>query len=217
MVAVLAFLLLYSCTFVQADDIRSDDIRLIMRPPTRNIVDFQKRINPDSNKKIAVKQARKIVEGRVHEFNVGEDLVHVDSKCLLDASKRFRVPVSVILTILDVEGGEIGSREGNRNGTWDLGPMQVNTCHLPEVAGFGITKRDLENNGCLNIQVGTWLLRNHLNATGGNVLESVGRYHSRNQPYKSRYQAKAAKAYKTIKENPGQHISRILNKANGRI
>ena len=122
--------------------------------------------------------------------------------------------VSIILTILDVEGGEVGVRASNKNGTWDLGPMQVNTCHMEELAPFGISKFDLQTNGCLNVQAGTWLLRQLLNRNNGKMLEAIGKYQSSNQPYKSRYQRKAINAYKQLKNNPMKHIERILDKSN---
>lgn len=142
-----------------------------------------------------------------------QGLSEVDAECVMDASRRFKIPVAIILTILDVEGGEVGVRASNKNGTWDLGPMQVNTCHMEELKPFGISKYDLQTNGCLNVQAGTWLLRQLLNRHG-KMLEAIGRYHSGNQPHKSNYQRKAIKAYRQLKSNPMKHIDRILDKSN---
>lgn len=140
----------------------------------------------------------------------------LNPKCIIDASDRFNIPVSMILTILDVEGGEVGESSRNTNRTHDFGPMQINSCHLKRLEKFGITKTDLIANGCLNVQVGAFLLKEHLIATGGKRLEAMGRYHSQNEPYKSRYKQKAQSAYRELKSNPGKHIDRVLKKANRR-
>lgn len=181
----------------------ADGERLIMRPPDDQVRGTRVRF-----------PARK--RNRIREEDPAK-LVRVEPECIMDASKRFGVHVAVILTILDVEGGEIGGSADNRNGSWDMGPMQVNTCHMDRIGALGITRREIQNNGCLNVQVGTWLLRGHLNETSGDVLESVGRYHSRNEPYKARYQAKARAVYAAIRKDPAKHVGRILKKANGDI
>ena len=156
---------------------------------------------------------QKIVEGRECRWKT-VNITPVRPKCIIDASRRFKVPAAVILTILDVEGGEVGISAKNKNKTWDLGPMQINTCHMEKLSRYGITREDLETNGCLNVQVGTWLLKNHLNDTHGHVLEAIGRYHSNREPYKNRYQQKAVKAYRVLKSNPAKHIDRVLAKTN---
>lgn len=151
--------------------------------------------------------------GREYRKSVS-GLSPVRAKCIVDAANRFGVPVSMILTVLDVEGGEVGVAAGNRNKTWDLGPMQINTCHLPELSPYGITSDDLIRNGCLNIQVGAYLLKGHLVNTRGKRLEAVARYHSLREPHKGRYRKKAERAYMSLKKNPGRHIDRVLAKAN---
>lgn len=165
----------------------------------------------DNEGKILASQSFEFGRKYVRYYN---DLSMVDAECIIDASKRFNVPVSIILSILDVEGGEVGERADNKNGTWDIGPMQVNTCHMEELSPFGITKYDLQTNGCLNVQAGTWLLRQLLNRNNGKMLEAVGKYHSSNQPFKGRYQRKIINAYKQLKANPMSHIKRIIAKSN---
>lgn len=167
-------------------------------------------------------RAKKPVVSAIHARKQKADayqifnLSPVNPKCIMDASDRFDVPVSMILTILDVEGGEVGESSRNTNKTHDLGPMQINTCHLGRLKQYGITKTDLIANGCLNIQVGAFLLKEHLIASGGKRLEAMGRYHSQNEPYKTRYKNRARNAYRELKSNPGKHIDRVLAKANRR-
>ena len=55
--------------------------------------------------------------------------------CLLMAANTYQVPPAVMIGIMQVEGGHIGQQVGpNFNGTYDLGPMQVNTRWMPELA-----------------------------------------------------------------------------------
>ncbi|KIM06059.1 MAG: twitching motility protein PilT [Sulfurovum sp. AS07-7] len=46
----------------------------------------------------------------------------------------------------------------NKNGTEDIGIMQINTVHLPSLAKYGILKDDLLNPR-INIFVGAWVLQ----------------------------------------------------------
>ncbi len=50
--------------------------------------------------------------------------------CVLDAARISGMPVAALFAILATEGGKTGEALSNRNGTWDIGPFQVNTIHL---------------------------------------------------------------------------------------
>jgi len=57
------------------------------------------------------------------------------------------------------EGGKVGDKIGpNRNKTFDLGIMQVNTVWKEELKKFKIDEHDLIWDACINIAVGTWIL-----------------------------------------------------------
>lgn len=206
--ALALLLVLATGGFVSASE------RLIMksaRPVTQQKAEPAKEKVITENGKPVASQVIRFGRRYTKVFN---DLSMVDADCVIDASKRFKIPVSIILSILDVEGGEVGVKASNKNGTWDIGPMQINTCHMEELAPFGITKYDLQTNGCLNVQAGTWLLRQLLNRNNGRMLDAVGKYHSYNQPYKGRYQRKIIKAYRQLKADAMKHIDRILAKSN---
>jgi soluble lytic murein transglycosylase-like protein len=100
-------------------------------------------------------------------------------ECVYKSSVKFQVPLAMILVILDTERGSIGYERVNSNGSYDLGPMQINTLWLPALAKLGITKETLRDNGCVNVAVGAWILRYHLNRTQ-DPLKAISHYHSQN-------------------------------------
>ena len=55
--------------------------------------------------------------------------------CIFLASQQYHVPPAILIGILKVEGGTVGQEVGpNTNGTYDLGPMQINTVWLEELS-----------------------------------------------------------------------------------
>lgn len=176
--------------------------------------DNQLSVEPSlSNQRKTTRKTSAPKKQRQYKWNTSKATM-VEPECLIDASQKFKVPLSIILTVLDVERGSVGMWAGNSNKTGDLGPMQINTIHIPRLSEFGISKTDLQTNGCLNIHVGTWLLKKHLEDSHNNVIEAIGRYHSYNQPYKSRYQKLAVASYKRLRKNPKDHIKKVLDKSN---
>ncbi|NHN89979.1 lytic transglycosylase domain-containing protein [Acetobacter conturbans] len=103
--------------------------------------------------------------------------------CLTAASRHEHVPRSVLLILLYVEGGRLGSTVRNDNGTYDLGPMQVNSSHVPEIARRWRTTptrawNALRDNPCANIEAGSHILTDALRETHGDLWQAVAFYHS---------------------------------------
>lgn len=118
--------------------------------------------------------------------------------CLLIAAQTYQVPPGVLLGILQVEGGRIGQAVGNTNGSYDLGPMQVNTIWLPELSrkwntDRGTAMRWLRDDGCVNMAVSAWILRQRINRTG-DLWSGIAGYHSLTPGIGSRYASKVAAA-----------------------
>ncbi len=115
--------------------------------------------------------------------------------CLLLAAQTYEVPPAVLLGIYQVEGGQVGQEVGpNDNGSYDLGPMQINTLWMPELAvnwGVSVSKARqwVREDPCTNVGVAAWILRRHLNETK-DLSYAIAHYHSRTprygQPYKRR-------------------------------
>lgn len=101
----------------------------------------------------------------------------IQMQCIAAASARYAVPQLLIRAVMRQEGG-CGKRSApNKNGTVDLGCMQINSSHLPVLRGYGISPTMLQNNDCLNIQVGTWFLRQSLSGAP-DFWRGVGAYNS---------------------------------------
>jgi soluble lytic murein transglycosylase-like protein len=85
----------------------------------------------------------------------------------------------------------------NRNGTRDVGIMQINTAHLPTLARWGITESTLLADPCLNIRVGAWILSQAVDHHGP-TWRAVGSYNTGTRgrdEVRSRYVASVAKQY----------------------
>ena len=104
-------------------------------------------------------------------------------KCMLIVAATAGLPPRVLPVIQAIEGGTIGMVRADRNGTQDLGVMQVNTLWLPALAArAGLSKAEtktrLLGDPCFNIAAAALILRGYLAAENGNLLLAVGDYHS---------------------------------------
>lgn len=114
--------------------------------------------------------------------------------CLMLASHTYSVPPAVLVGIYKAEGGTIGQEVANTNGSYDLGPMQINTIWLPELSKrWGVneaTAREwVRDDACTNVGVAAWILRGHIDNTGS-LSNAIAHYHSRTPHHGNRYQKK---------------------------
>lgn len=114
--------------------------------------------------------------------------------CALAAARRYHVHERLFLAVLATEGGRVGQVVHNRNGSYDMGPAQINSIHLPELARLGISREQVINDGCLNLQIGAWLLARALDGQSpsnpGEFWRRVGNYNSATPAPNVTYQAK---------------------------
>lgn len=110
--------------------------------------------------------------------------------CVAKAALDFKLASSLLYAIIKAEGGKKGSMNVNTNGTLDLGVAQINSIHLPEMQRYypHLTLQKLATDTCTNVHVAARLFRSHLDETGGDIWEAVGRYHSKTDKYKEKYQ-----------------------------
>jgi len=107
------------------------------------------------------------------------------AKCLLVAANTYHVPPAVLMGIYYVEAGAVGMQSGpNINGTFDLGPMQVNTVWLPRLMReWRVDRRTahywVRNDACTNVGVAAWILRQKVNESNGSLAKGIAAYHSK--------------------------------------
>lgn len=112
----------------------------------------------------------------------------VTEYCLNQAAKRFSLPEILLKSILEVEAGKVGELRINKNGTYDIGPMQINSSWLNKFNGY-VSKEDILYNGCTNLQVGAWILRYNIDKAG-NFWQGIGNYHSNTKEKHEAYRNK---------------------------
>jgi hypothetical protein len=105
-------------------------------------------------------------------------LTPVTISCLLDAVYSQQVPLAAFVGIMAAENGQVSQVIVNRNGTYDIGPLQINSSWLGSLARHGISEVVVRNNGCVNVMAGAWIFRQVLVETKGDVWGAIGRYHS---------------------------------------
>lgn len=108
------------------------------------------------------------------------------ARCIETASRQFNIPELPLWIILDVERGTLGKVNRNTNGTYDMGPMQVNTIWLKRIAPYGITEHQVINNLCINIYVGAWIFTKELQEHG-TLPKAIANYHSPTPKHQMRY------------------------------
>ncbi len=111
--------------------------------------------------------------------------------CIMLASQTHNVPPALLAGIYKAEGGKVGQQVANTNGTYDLGPMQINTLWIPELAKeWGVNKKRahemVRDDPCVNVNVAAKILRGHLNETNDLAL-ALEYYHSRTPKHGTKY------------------------------
>lgn len=106
--------------------------------------------------------------------------------CYELASARYRVPAALLRAIAQQEsGGNPAARNVNRNGSVDLGLMQINSQWLPVLGRHGIGPEDLWD-PCVSVLVGAWILSNNFGRMGY-TLQALGAYNSSQPEQRVRY------------------------------
>jgi hypothetical protein len=139
--------------------------------------------------------------------------------CLMLASHNYQVPAAVLVGIYKVEGGQIGQQVANTNGSYDLGPMQINTIWMPELARYwgvpqSTAKRLVRDDACTNMGVAAWILRQHLQETGS-LAQAIANYHSRTPFRGHSYRKKVIMAMQRnglLKPAGGQSASQVAGR-----
>lgn len=131
--------------------------------------------------------------------------VPVTYDCVMQAASLQRVPYQIVLGFLKTEGGKLGSEVRNMDGSYDLGPMQINDrtwlsklAQLHFRGDVAAARESVRDNGCYNVNVGMWIYKQYVDEADGNLAEAVGYYNSHTPVHKQAYQRRFASAFLSL-------------------
>lgn len=125
-------------------------------------------------------------------------LIHgVPIECINQAAVTYYVPAKVIISVIATEGGDVGMARQNKNGTYDYGPMQVNSSWLASMKKYGYTDKLLQYDPCVNVMAGTWILSNKI-TQARDYWSGVANYHSVTPLLNARYKLKVINYYQLL-------------------
>lgn len=135
-------------------------------------------------------------------------------QCFKEETARQGISPLLAVSVMAHENGRVGATSRNTDGSYDMGPMQINSIHLPElsrVSGLSQAqvRAQLIYDPCANLSVGVWLLRRAINREGS-VWKGVASYHSRTPSKGSAYAWKVNSALnKIVARTPADALYRI--------
>lgn len=125
--------------------------------------------------------------------------------CFDLAAEKYGVDAQLLKAIAKVESNfNQGAINRNKNGSYDVGIMQINSSWLPTLSKFGVTEERLAKDACLNVEVGAWVLKGNIQ-TLGKTWKAVGAYNSPNGTNQQIYAEKVAAAYYGHKVSVAQY------------
>lgn len=141
-----------------------------------------------------------------HAKQVASHVTPLTAQCIQRQAKRNGIHEDILFAILMVEGGTVGrDSKANGNGTYDIGPFQINSMHRDKVAQLGVSEEQLRNNGCINAAVAAWHLRRVLTPdvvanirTEDDYLRAIALYHSATPKFNIIYAEKLRKAFNRL-------------------
>ncbi len=129
---------------------------------------------------------------------IGPLIIHgVPMECINIAAVTYHVAPTVILSVLNAEGGRVGMAKPNANGTYDYGPMQINSIWLNKIKPYGYTREAIQYDPCINVAIGTWILSNRIGESH-NFWKGAAAYHSYTTELNQNYQVKIRHNYELL-------------------
>lgn len=119
--------------------------------------------------------------------------------CFDEASRRYRIHPDLLKAISKVEsnGNPKAVNHSNKNGSRDIGHMQINSSWLRKLGKYGITEQSLFD-PCINTFVGAWVLANNFRELGYNWT-AIGAYNAKSPDKRIIYARKVETALNRIR------------------
>lgn len=116
--------------------------------------------------------------------------------CIRQASGGRSWLERTLWALRDQEGGWIGAKVANTNGTHDLGPLQVNSWWVRRISQQtgrtpALVRHWLTNDACFNVGAARWIFLRALASTG-DYWRAIGVYHSPTGSRQRRYSISVA-------------------------
>ena len=171
------------------------------KPPMSFSTDFQL-IDYEKNLEVLkqTEETKKLLEAAqkqdyaIHHEQIGKT-------CWDGAGEYYGIDPWLLRAIAKVESGFNPNAIGkNKNGTIDIGMMQINDkVWLPVLARNGISKKMLHD-PCVSVYVGAWILKQNFQQYGYTPF-AIGAYNSRTPAINKVYREKVYAAYNKITKN----------------
>lgn len=138
--------------------------------------------------------------------------VEINHGCVIGAAAYYRLPPELIVAIRIQEAGTVGRYSVNKNGTVDLGPMQINSGNLRRFEKHGISGGQILGSECVNLYAGAWMLYDEIRRAP-DMWTGIGNYHSRTAVYHNRYRASVAKWIERLYKSYRPYIAWLRSNA----
>ena len=107
-------------------------------------------------------------------------------ECFSGAANAYHLPQNILVAIAQVESGfNPRAFHRNKDGSADIGLMQINSSHIPFLEKHGIARSALWDS-CSNIKIGAWVLATQM-AKHGKTWRAVGAYNARSEEKRKVY------------------------------
>ncbi|WP_175885496.1 transglycosylase SLT domain-containing protein [Burkholderia sp. BCC0044] len=137
----------------------------------------------------------------------------VAKDCFSLAGERHDIDPLLLVAIAEIESSmNPRAFNRNRNGTYDLGLMQINSTHLPRLSKAGITKRQLIEEPCTAIDTGASILAGFVERHGY-TWNAVGAYNAGSAPNRTAerkaYATKVWQVYRKLTSDRTANMIRL--------
>lgn len=138
-------------------------------------------------------------------FLLSLPLFSAQATCWQEAGARYGIEPELLQAIAIVESnGNTAAINKNRNGSLDVGLMQINSIHFRALRKFSISQKDLLNDPCQSVMAGAWILAGQIQQFGY-TWDAVGAYNAgtantpKRHALRQQYIKKVAPHYARIK------------------
>ncbi len=138
-------------------------------------------------------------------FALSLSLFPAQANCWREAGARYGIEPELLQAIAIVESnGNSAAMNTNRDGSRDIGLMQINSSHFPALSKFRISQKDLLNDPCQSVMTGAWILAGQIQQFGY-TWDAVGAYNAgtantpKRRALRQRYIKKVAPHYARLK------------------